>query len=184
MIKRNLRLFKTHTNAELAKLWKLTAERVRQIRRDSVYASYKTKDIFLQKKYKTILNYLNKNKKKPFSITEFLKISGIHFFKNQKVNLAFIKKIAKKEKISLIFPERKTKIHGCEKYNRGLCKCKICKLANSIKYRFKYHGIKVLPSVATTLAHKYISLYKKDKSHHKKIFYRKLEKELRTKGLI
>lgn len=178
MVGRNYKLFETCTDTELSKKWGLSCERIRQLRIEKHYSHISSKKLASDRNYNKLIKYLKLNKHKVFYVSIMQNTIGIYNLYGKEINLTYIQKICKVEKINLKLPSKKADDHGYERYRRKLCKCVICKLANGLKSRYLYQGNPISTFKATELAQKYYKVYTNDKSRKKQKFYTKIDKVL------
>lgn len=91
-------------------------------------------------KIKILKKFLKKKVKinEPILKKDILKL-GFSTIYNKNITIEYLKNFAQRHKISLKFKKSAYK-HGCLKYKSG-CRCEICKLAESIRCRFKTNFI-------------------------------------------
>lgn len=184
--KRNWSLFKKYTNAQLSEKWKITEERVRQLRK-KYSAETNSAEIGKSQKIKKIISYIKLNKNKIISVKQFKDQTSIYYIDGININADLLQKIANENNLKIKLKNcepLKKDTHSFERYKLKLCSCDICKLANALKVRCYNNYITVPVTVTDNLAKLYINKYKNENSKRKPKFYIFINKKLEKMGYI
>lgn len=177
----DIELFKSKSLYELSSIWNVSVDFLRTYRKK--YFPEMTRKItkidmnLLEDRLKNYLILIS-SKNELVNISYFCDMFD---YPNPYISKYLVKLIAEKYKISINFPELNKYEHSYSNYARKLCSCDLCKLCNSIYQKYKLQKKYIPNSVISELALKYYDLYKVDNSRYKRIFYTKIDEELKLK---
>lgn len=174
-IKINVKLFQTKTDIQLREKYKVTKQRIGQLRKKLAPETNSRQIAFDQRTRvidNKILKYIKYKKRcdKNINISEFLKnyhLMGASRSTTQTINQARFLKVAKQNKIKIKFvyeycDDNLHGLHCATRSRRHLkkCNCDIYKLANRIKgHYYKTYGICPPVIIVNKLANKYVDNY-------------------------
>lgn len=162
----------TVPDADLAKYWNISRERIRQFRKQLNIPSFNHKNDKLEKIVYYVKNF---DTSKVFTLTDLYRKLGTSY--KPFISRKLINDIAIKHNVKLRFFE--TDNHGYAKYSREKCRCDICRLSNNIRSHFKckYHH-----KLYDFYANEYVYLYKLDKTRLHLFFYKFLDEDVKLKN--
>lgn len=174
-------LFEKITNVEFGKLYNISTEAARLLRRKyspntirlgTIINTIRIKTKANEKIKSDVLTFISQNKNKIIKLEDFHKKYG----HRSTVKLRDILRISKAEKINinLIRDYYKKEEHGT-KCHKKKCDCEIGKLANCIKQHFFRLKHPIKASAISKLAHVYLLKY--SKTDNKREFYKYLDKK-------
>lgn len=173
--KQVLKLGKT-TDRELARLLGISSERIRQFRNRLEIPRFDN-SVLIEK---TICKFIKNNKHK-INVSNYTKKYKHSTYKGVQITRNTFKRFAKKLNIKIKFTHLLTKSqHGLTTYITKKCRCKICKLSNTLRCVLKTQGISLKYEYCNILANKHIKRYINDVSTKRYKFYKFIRTQIKV----